>query len=130
MVKRHPMSDAQIIREALRKLADAADAVGVRYFDTDTLDPPVQDMQTATQHARAVLAAADAGASDDGEQFAWVIERHIHSQLYYWTGRNSNDWNSDHRNALRFARRSDAELMLTYHCEGVGRVVEHGWLQP
>jgi hypothetical protein len=59
--------------------------------------------------------------------FAWVIERDIHSQLHYWAGRNGDDWRSDHSEALRFARRADAELMLTYHCAGVGRVVEHGW---
>lgn len=63
----------------------------------------------------------------DNTEFAWVIERDIHSRLHYWAGRDSNDWRPGHADALRFARRADAELMLTYHCGGVGRVVEHGW---
>ena len=41
--------------DALTALADAADAVGVRFFDTDTMEPEVEAMQTATQAARAAL---------------------------------------------------------------------------
>jgi hypothetical protein len=40
---------------ALRKLADAADDVGIKFFDTDTMDPLVEAMQTATLEARAAL---------------------------------------------------------------------------
>ncbi len=61
------------------------------------------------------------------DETAWVIERDIHSQLHYWAGRNPTDWRTDHMDALRFARQADAELMLTYHCDGIGRVVEHMW---
>ena len=43
------------LRDALRALADAADAVGVRYFDADTMDPEVEAMQKAIQAARAAL---------------------------------------------------------------------------
>jgi hypothetical protein len=42
-------------RDALRKLADAADDVGVKFFDTDTMDPLVEKMQAATQAARCAL---------------------------------------------------------------------------
>lgn len=42
-------------RGALLNLANAADAVGVRFFDTDTMEPEVEAMQTATQAARAAL---------------------------------------------------------------------------
>ena len=62
------------------------------------------------------------------DQVAWVIERDIHSQIFYWSGR-PGDWQSNHAEALRFARRADAELMLTYHCQGIGRVVEHMWTE-
>ena len=40
----------------LQKLADAADDVGVRVFDTDTMDPLVEAMREATTAARKVLA--------------------------------------------------------------------------
>ena len=40
----------------LQKLADAADDVGVRFFDTDTMDPLVEAMREATRAARKVLA--------------------------------------------------------------------------
>lgn len=44
-------------REALRDLANAADAVGVRYFDSDDPSDEVQAMQAATINAREVLRA-------------------------------------------------------------------------
>lgn len=65
----------------------------------------------------------DRAASEMG----WVIERHIDSELRYWAGRGPDDWRLDHNEAVRFARRADAELMLTYHGKGIGRVVEHMW---
>lgn len=61
------------------------------------------------------------------DEVGWCIERHLKSRLHYWAGRNGDDWRPDHSEALRFARRADAELMLTYHCQGVGRVAEHMW---
>lgn len=62
---------------------------------------------------------------------AWVIERHVCSSLHYWTGRPKTmlgDWSSQHEDAIRFARRADAEAMLTWHCDSIGNVVEHGWV--
>ena len=44
-------------RDALRDLANAADAVGVRYFDSDDPSDEVQAMQAATIFAREVLRA-------------------------------------------------------------------------
>lgn len=46
-------------REALRDLANAADAVGVRYFDSDDPSDEVQAMQAATINAREVLRARE-----------------------------------------------------------------------
>ncbi len=43
------------LRAALLALANAADVVGVQFFDTDTMEPEVEAMQTATQAARAAL---------------------------------------------------------------------------
>jgi hypothetical protein len=55
--------DAERLRlvEALQRLADAADMVGVKFFDTDTMDEPVEEMQAAAQEARAAL--SDHGAT-------------------------------------------------------------------
>lgn len=44
------------LTQALANLANAADGVGVRFFDTDTMEPEVFEMQQATQAARAVIA--------------------------------------------------------------------------
>lgn len=41
--------------DALQALADAADELGVRYFDTDTMEPEVEAVQKATLAAREVL---------------------------------------------------------------------------
>lgn len=54
-VMRDAASEIENLRSALGVLADAADVVGVKYFDTDTMDPEVEDMQTATSGARALL---------------------------------------------------------------------------
>ena len=43
------------VLEALIRLADAADAVGIRFFDTDTMEPEVEEMQAATKVARRAL---------------------------------------------------------------------------
>ncbi len=40
---------------ALQRLADAADGVGVKHFDTDWLSDEVQELQAATHAARLVL---------------------------------------------------------------------------
>lgn len=44
------------LREALLRLANAADHVGVKFFDTDTMEPEVEELQEATMAARAALA--------------------------------------------------------------------------
>jgi len=49
--------------EALEKLANAADDVGVRFFDTDTMEPEVEAMQSATLAARALLQGRNAAGS-------------------------------------------------------------------
>lgn len=38
-----------------KELADACDDVGVRFFDTDTMEPEVQRMQEATEAVREIL---------------------------------------------------------------------------
>ena len=43
------------LEAALLTLADAADVVGVKYFDTDDMSPEVSAMQKATLEARAAL---------------------------------------------------------------------------
>lgn len=52
------------VREALAELANAADDVGVRFFDADTIPAEVERMQRATIAARAVMAQP--------EPVAWV----------------------------------------------------------
>lgn len=44
-----------LLRIALENLADACDCVGVKHFDTDTMDPEVTAMQEATLEARTIL---------------------------------------------------------------------------
>lgn len=80
-------------------------------------------------------AQAEPAAPDES---AWLIERDHASTLLYWTGRaihrepadpdRLGEWSPDNRRALRFARRTDAECMLTWHCQDNGRVVEHLWV--
>jgi hypothetical protein len=46
------------LEEALGALANAADNVGIAFFDSDDMPPEVDAMQSATQAARAVLKEA------------------------------------------------------------------------
>lgn len=46
------------LKAALERLANAADHVGVRFFDTDTMEPEVSEMQQATIAARRALSEA------------------------------------------------------------------------
>lgn len=46
---------ADRLRAALERLCNAADDVGVRCFDTDTMEPDVEEMQAATMSARDLL---------------------------------------------------------------------------
>lgn len=72
------------------------------------------------------------------DETAWVIERDIAGRLHYWTGRviqreaggepdRLGEWSERHEDARRFARKSDAACMLTWHCDDLGRVAEHMW---
>lgn len=64
--KRHPgdellkrLERAEAAKKALRSaslaLANASDNVGVKYFDTDSTEPPVEAMQSATLKLREIL---------------------------------------------------------------------------
>lgn len=52
---REEVSEIGRLRAALLALANAADEVGVKFFDTDTMEPEVEAMQKATLAARAAL---------------------------------------------------------------------------
>lgn len=63
------------------------------------------------------------------DEFAWVIERgdsQPHSPTY-WSGIDS--WSQDHLDAVRFARKQDAERVAhSIRDGGYHRVCEHGWI--
>lgn len=110
-------------------LAEAHLQVAEKTEDTDTRVEPMgnsKDNPTASENERTPATVTPHST----DEFGWVIERHFHSQLHYWTGRHNEAlgaWASQHDDALRFARRTDAECMLTWHLGGVGNVVQHGW---
>lgn len=86
---------------------------------------------------QAGTASAEEGGYANGQErkddVAWVIERDIASRRHYWTGEappRTCPWTEKHEDALRFSRRTDAERMLTWHCQNTGRVVEHVWVAP
>ena len=61
-------------------------------------------------------------------EFAWVIEGGDTSRPHYWDGRALDSFTHDHLEAVRFARREDADrikfvLLNNEHL----RVCEHGW---
>lgn len=69
-------------------------------------------------------------ASQDTTQYGWVIEGawSAAQTIEYWTG--GPLWSQDHMNAIRFARREDADRAAFMMLDGMNvRVVEHGWDQ-
>lgn len=56
------------LREAALALANAADDVGVRFFDTDTMEPEVEAMQAATLAVRKVAGEASTPTADPRAQ--------------------------------------------------------------
>ena len=97
------------------------------YLSAGTMLRPTVDTQERIEAAIAAYQAAS-GEARDKDHYAWVIEQYRGSILFYWTGAPHSPWDDDHMRALRFSRRQDAECMLSWHCDGVGRVVEHGWM--
>jgi hypothetical protein len=51
------------LEDAAKALADAADDVGVKFFDTDTMEPEVERMQKATLAVRALIPPSSEGGS-------------------------------------------------------------------
>lgn len=79
--------------------------------------------------AAAIRALAHQPAQD-GTAFAWVIERGDSQPCAptYWTGpNNGGGWSQDHMDAVRFARKQDAERVACQLGQGYHRVCEHGW---
>lgn len=61
-------------------------------------------------------------------QSGWVIERYVNNDLRYWCGHRADDFRPVHTEAIRFARQEDANIVLGWLCEGVGRTAEHRWI--
>jgi hypothetical protein len=59
----------------------------------------------------------------------WLIERYNNSMLTFWCGHKPEDFRADVDNAIRFAREEDAAIVLSWLCNGNGRVAEHQWGQ-
>lgn len=88
------------------------------------------------QHASAFMNALRAAfafetvAPPQGCDFAWVIE--LPGMPTYWDGRGADTFSYKHEQAVRFARKEDAERVLAWvisqqrRDEGA-RVSEHGW---
>jgi hypothetical protein len=49
--------------------------------------------------------------------------------LTFWCGHKPEDFRADVDNAIRFAREEDAAIVLSWLCNGNGRVAEHQWGQ-
>lgn len=59
----------------------------------------------------------------------WLIERYKNNQLLFWCGHNPNHFLPDLTKAIRFCRNEDASSVLSWLCEGNGRVAEHLWIK-
>ena len=68
----------EVLRLALVGLANAADAVGVRHFDSDDLGDEVQAMRAATTTAREVLSALAAAPAPVAQPLGFMNAGHIY----------------------------------------------------
>lgn len=61
------------------------------------------------------------------DKLGWVIE--AGNEPRYWTGRGAHDFSEWHEDAIRFARREDAEKAKQWICRNHAlKVVEHLWV--
>jgi hypothetical protein len=69
------------------------------------------------------------GETYKSDETGWVIERYINSELRYWTGLSDRDdsFLPNHEKAVRFARETDAMIVLVWLLKGHGRAAEHMW---
>lgn len=105
----------------IRRTTDASDPHADSTGKLTTRDPQSSSFSSVEGAAAALPSTPD--------EIAWLIERHIASKLHYWTGETRpNPWTTDPNRALRFSRQTDANCMLTWHCEDNGRVVQHLWM--
>ena len=75
---------------------------------------------------------------DIDTEYAWVIDRYHTDELVFWTGAVPavvtsqgirSEWSNKHVDAIRFARKRDADRILLILCDGVGRSAQHGWVK-
>jgi len=68
--------------------------------------------------------------TDHNDESGWVIERGDSSpgSPTYWSGPDA--WSQDHMDAVRFARKQDAERVACRVHGGHHRVCEHLWCGP
>lgn len=117
------------IEAALRQPAagggEGADKL-LALLDHVALNPECRDEYlSATDEAIEALRAALAPALPEvGEELAWLIERG--ETLFYWSVKG---WQADVNEALRFARRDDAQAFADTYMDAIEpkRISEHAW---
>ena len=59
----------------------------------------------------------------------WLIENRAGVRACWWTGVKKRPWSTESLEAVRFARKEDAEAVMKYEEVGVGAntAVEHMW---
>jgi len=106
---------------------------GISYQRPDYAHPPADhDWPTGTNlfdadQAEAMVRYMVEEMPGDEVEFGWVIERGDSTPATptYWAG--SEYWSQDHMDAVRFARKQDAERVACRLHGGYHRVCEHGW---
>lgn len=101
-----------------------------QFSTTDPGAPPLVECEYhRARTAERDRLAKDAGLGAHGDESGWIIEGAWSStgSPEYWVG--SSAWSSDHRRALRFSRRQDAQQAADLMCAGLNvRICEHIWV--
>lgn len=66
-----------------------------------------------------------------GDEIGWLIESALPGPIKYWAGAPAQAgdaaWTGDHLDAVRFARKRDAQRASARLLLGATRVAEHAW---
>jgi len=124
---------AALIRAYVNLLETGRDRIIAAGGDCDS----VENMERSDPHLRAARAAlatqpAQPEPSAQGEAVAWLVEWKAHGHEPRWWGFNHTPgknatWCSDANNAIRFARKEDAERMRLHHIAVAGLTGMHSY---
>ncbi len=82
---------------------------GISYFASIGQEIPKEAIEMRGMMRRAI--AAEERLAEKKPEEGWLIEQTMHNRPFWWTG---DGWSNDSLCGVRFARKKDADTMISY----------------